>query len=582
MLQSLSPANASERDSDGGFSLVEIMVALAIFLVASGAVLGLIMLSLGTVRENSDRVSAATIARGQLDSLRGASYAEIKPFIEASVEIPVDTESGPFTQVTSARWCYFNEYDDTDSSSVECPDASSSSQDQVDPDNECSANIGSTIGLYLRLDVEVASERLDGPQSVSSLIPAAEVLEGIDTGTLTVQVTDSLGNAITNGQLSVNGISQDVVGGCVFVSDLPVGSVSVEIPQGFITKDLGDRNRVVTIEPFTNTQLSLVIEQPRTVTLKREAATSDGTGLYTAPRDIVVRFEPEATGREVEETNDDPGELKVKNLWPGTYTSWLSPCRGSADNLANISSVTVEAGGGDVTELLEGSKVQLVGRKDREITVTYDPVNPDPTVPFGPCGFDSVGDPIEPSPITLPGKSNGVHELLLPDGVWTFSSGSSSITVQLPEPADGNDEVINSNDPDLCSVPLSGLPAQSQGQLLGVPKLNDDDSEVTNDTNGDGVIDRSTEVERQATVPKGTKAIEVLEWTGDAPKPFDLLIVDFGSDNEEVFLVTDVRDDGVVTIGPAGPNAPAETQTAHNTDSIVKISNELVPRCSRL
>ncbi|MGA0268621.1 MAG: prepilin-type N-terminal cleavage/methylation domain-containing protein, partial [Candidatus Nanopelagicales bacterium] len=36
MLQSLSPANASERrDSDGGFSLVEIMVALAIFLVAS-------------------------------------------------------------------------------------------------------------------------------------------------------------------------------------------------------------------------------------------------------------------------------------------------------------------------------------------------------------------------------------------------------------------------------------------------------------------------------------------------------------------------------------------------------------------
>ena len=81
MHQSLSPANASERrDSDGGFSLVEIMVALAIFLVASAAVLGLIMLSLGTVRENSDRVSAATLARGQLDSLRGASYAERGPF----------------------------------------------------------------------------------------------------------------------------------------------------------------------------------------------------------------------------------------------------------------------------------------------------------------------------------------------------------------------------------------------------------------------------------------------------------------------------------------------------------------------
>ena len=422
---------------------------------------------------------------------------------------------------------------------------------------------------------------------MSSLIPAAEVLEGINRGTLTVQVTDSLGNAITNEQISVNGLSQDVVGGCVFVSDLPTGSASVKIPEGFITKDLGDQNRIVTIEPFTNTQLSLVVERPRTVTLKRQATKSDGTGLYTAPRDIVVRFEPEATGREVEETSS--GELKVENLWPGTYTSWLSPCRGSADNLANISSVTVEAGGGNVSEFLNGSKVQLVGRANQEFTVTYDPVNPDPLVPFGPCGFDSSGEPVEPTPITLPGTLSGVHELLLPDGVWTFSSGSSSITVQLPEPADGNEEVIDSYDPDLCSVPFSGLPDESEAKLLGDPQL-DGAEEIIIDDNGDGILDRSTELRRYGSIPVNTSVFEVDEWSGSAgaPDSGDLLIVGAGTANEEIFVVedasdTDASDGGLtITIGPAGPNAPAETQTAHDAGAIVKISQELEPRCSRL
>ena len=61
-----------------------------------------------------------------------------------------------------------------------------------------------------------------------------------------------------------------------------------------------------------------------------------------------------------------------------------------------------------------------------------------------------------------------------------------------------------------------------------------------------------------------------------------------GTENEEIFVVVDASDtdasDGGLTIkiGPAGPNAPESTQTAHDEGSIVKISEKLEPRCSRL
>ena len=598
MLQSLSPANASERrDSDGGFSLVEIMVALAIFLVASAAVLGLVMLSLGTVRENSDRVSAATLARGQLDSLRGASYAEIQPFIEASVEESVDTESGPFTQVTSARWCYFNETVDTDSPSVECPDVSSSAEDEVDPGNECSANIGSTIGLYLRLDVEVASEKLDGPQVVSSLIPAAEVLEGIDQGTLTVQVTDSSGALLNDVTILIDGTQYPVSGGCIFVPELQAGSdttVSVSDLR-YITEDVGAETQVVSIDPFTNTQLTLVIERPGIINLEGKATKVDATELYTVPCGVAVEFEPDSRRSAPDQFPDRvdgdclPGsdEMTIDDLWPGTYTSWLSPCTGSADNILNTSSVTV--GPGELKTLaLSGSKVQLVGRAGQRVSVTYDPVGYDGNVANSPC-IDSEGEPTAPPTFDLGVWDDGrVQQLLLPDGVWTFTSGSSSITVQLPEPADGNTDVLTSNDPGLCSVPFSGLPDESAATLLGAPVLDADlNEQFIEGWESDGQLDRSTEVIRLTSVPEGSTVLEVKSWSKGAPDPGDLLIVDSEPSDagvsEEVFVVTGVSDDGlVVTIGSAGPNAPDQTQTAHAAGATIKISKALEPRCSRL
>ncbi len=103
MLQSLSPANASERrDSDGGFSLVEIMVALAIFLVASGAVLGLIMVSLSTIRSNADRVYAASLARAELDAIRLLPADQIPIGTQEARE--VSTDAGDFTISVTTGW----------------------------------------------------------------------------------------------------------------------------------------------------------------------------------------------------------------------------------------------------------------------------------------------------------------------------------------------------------------------------------------------------------------------------------------------------------------------------------------------
>ena len=159
--------------------------------------------------------------------------------------------------------------------------------------------------------------------------------------------------------------------------------------------------------------------------------------------------------------------------------------------------------------------------------------------------------------------------------------------MQLPEPVDGNTDVLTSADPGLCSVPFSGLPDASDAKLLGAPQLDSNGEEIIIDLNNDGVLDRSTELSRDDSVPEATSVLEVESWSAGAPTPGDLLIVDSEPSDagvsEEVFVVTGVSDDGlVVTIGSAGPNAPDKTQTAHAAGATIKISQALEPRCSRL
>ena len=559
MLQSLSPANASERDSDGGFSLVEIMVALAIFLVASGAVLGLIMLSLGTVRANSDRVNAATIARAEVDALRTLQTQDI-PLGETTQT--VDTEAGEYTITRTATWISLG-------SSV----------------NPCDAGEGITPdGSYLRLNVSVTGGELDAPQDVDALIYPTDAVPSADTGTMTVSVRNSLNQPVSDVRVTVSNTSGQYydypslgAAGCEFIPGLKAGpDWTVTLTSNkYITENLNAETQIVTVDALGNTPVSFIVEQARSIVFN---AKSDG---YSAPDGVPFEFEPDTRDRALD-TFSYPAT--VSGLWPDDYTAWLRPCLGASDNSTNAVKKTLEPGVLDpipgvpdpMAMDLQGAKVQLVGRSERNVTVTYSPEAYVPSdLTTSPCVGDT-GEPVPPPTYDLgPWDESRVKKLLLPAGVWTFESGSSTQTVRVPDVE--STDVFESPDPNLCSVPFSGLPPRSTAKLVPSQVL---------DNSNQPLVDGDNNPILESELPAGSTTLVVDAWSVAPPTVGDLLIVNAGTEQqgeqEEVVAVETVSEDGLtVTIVPAAPNAPLVTEFAHPADATIEISQQLELRCSR-
>lgn len=70
------PDDTTPRD-DAGFSLVEVVVAMAIFVVLTVAVLAVLVTSLGGVRSNAQRVQAANLAAQQIEAVRSQRADDI-------------------------------------------------------------------------------------------------------------------------------------------------------------------------------------------------------------------------------------------------------------------------------------------------------------------------------------------------------------------------------------------------------------------------------------------------------------------------------------------------------------------------
>ncbi len=444
MLQSLSPANASERrDFDGGFSLVEIMVALAIFLVASGAVLGLIMVSLSTIRSNADRVYAASLARAELDAIRLLPADEIPIGTQDPRE--VSTDAGDFTISVTTDW-------------------SPLPQEAI---SECQAGEGYILGgkAYVNARVSVAGGELSGPQVVDAVIypndAGSNVVGGEDakTGTMTIFVSDVDGNpiedAIVTGKLADRpeaNFTRETVEGCGFAPDLPTSAdwkITLEsLPDGLSAEGEDQAQVAKVVDALLNTPVNFVVARRNSLTV----AVSEFPGFDSE----LVEFGRTDEGSASDIVEIQPGVAQPQ-LWPGSYTAWLRPCSGSVQGSFATRPVPQldPQGSADPLELeIEVPKVQVFAAPGAVVNATltsdvcsaskdYDPLpKPEPT------GFEGyvqtrketsdaecpkTDDGIKPDPVTeitcvdkyfVPSK-----DLYLTSGTWTLTDGNDNQSI---------------------------------------------------------------------------------------------------------------------------------------------------------
>jgi len=374
--------------SESGFTLVEVIAAMVIFLVVSTAAIGMLLVAIRTVRENADRVQAANIARSQVDAMRFLGASAIPKGLVLGSPSGTDPR---FSVATTSSWVGLNQ-------TTSACDAAAPGQ------------------AFVRVHIEVSSASLSSPQILDTLVAPNANVSVDGTGGLTVAIVDQ-NNARVSG-VSVQATDAvhpldsftQVTGpdGCIFVPGLePTGSLSVSVSRsGFVSstptgtvKTLAVVNSAVTRSTFELAQAAVI-------------QFSGSNAEYPLTLGLPVTWQMNNTGAT---KNASTVNGSATNIWPNLtgYSAWAYTC---SDSDPASSSAQRQSFG-----LLPGatSQAQLGGQplKLRGLTANT-------TVTANYLGNDAT---CAGSTINL-GRSGatGILKVSVPYGKWSFSAGGQT------------------------------------------------------------------------------------------------------------------------------------------------------------
>ena len=389
------PPGRGGRPGDAGFTLVEVMAAIVVFVVVSTATVAILIQALRVVRENADRVMAASIARSQVEYLRTLGTSNIPigltvgavPAGQSTARVDPKLLDAAFTIRTTSNWVGFDQ-----------------------TENSCTA---ATPGQsYLRVTVEVSSANLGRPITMDTVIFPDTSAQVSGTGSATVSVVDQVGAPVsdvvvrgTDAFHPTNNFTLTTgVDGCLFMPGLTVsGSLAVNVSRsGYVSQTPTGTDAVLQVSAGNVSRSSFKLAPAATL----QFAGADGT--FPLPADIPVTWQFKTTG-----ASDTAAILgsPVTGLWPepSGLTAFAGSCT-DADPLTyslTRTSYTLDAGGTSVA-LLASAPVRLRGLPaDTPVTAIY-------------AGTDGA---CSPSPIVV-GRSNdrGILRTGLPYGDWRFTA----------------------------------------------------------------------------------------------------------------------------------------------------------------
>lgn len=391
--------------NDEGFTLIEVMAAMAVFLVVSAATLAVIMSSITTIRGNSDRVFAANLAREEIDKMR-----ELGPdaITIGQVSRTVSSTEGSFTVSTTSNWVGLNQ-----------------------TANACSAGVPGQA--FMRVHVEVSGGRLQAPQLSDTVVAPLDDSTYATTGAVAVQVNDArgdpVGNVIVSGRDLAGGTTFSYVtgpDGCIFVPRLaPSNSWQVTVSRtGFVPQGTGGTVQVGTVTAGGTT--------PMTFNYAQAASLNFTTSIpaYPIPSGVPLTMGTSPTGTSALPVTAYP--KVIGSLWPALtgYVAWLGTCTDADPASATTPRTTsvprqwfVPDAGETLTAELDGAEVKIRGLlADAVVSIRH--------------AAEAAGQCTSAVTYTA-GRTDkyGVLTALLPWGKWTVSASGVSSKDIILDPA---------------------------------------------------------------------------------------------------------------------------------------------------
>jgi prepilin-type N-terminal cleavage/methylation domain-containing protein len=405
-----------DLDLDGGFTLIEVVVALVVFVVISVSVLSMLLSATSSARTTTRTSVAAALAARQIESVRGQRAVDITDGAVTRYE----TVSGVrYTIVQSAV------YVAADSSTDLCSGGSGRLANKLVTVTVTWAGIGRTPPVRAET-LRALGVGADGLSGANAAVAVA-VRTALDTPVSGVDVTIG-----PSGAVQTTGAD-----GCVVFAGLSAGTYTVAPSgAGYVdpVNDPAPAGTSVTATAGGVTRVSVLYDVARSV-----ATTVDGPAGYQAPAtglpltlrssSLSTRTLPACAGATTGCAEGTPPT--VTGVYPAVYTLWWGACLDAAtgstvDLTADPapSSAAVVAG-----SALVDVRVLGVSTAGRTVTATH--------------AADAAGGGGCPSGETypLPATAVGGVGVLLPFGAWTFSTpGALPVTATLT--ASGTPTVI--------------------------------------------------------------------------------------------------------------------------------------------
>lgn len=374
------------RSSDEGFTLVEVIAAVVLFLAISASTITILLMALDTIEGNNDRVLAANVARSRIEQLRLLGTDRILPGL--TYDQPPGTPEG-FTVETSAQWVAAGQ-------AVSTCDAASPGQ------------------AYLRVRVAASAPDLGAPAVMDTILVPDAVATNEGTAAIAVSVQDHQGLPVSGVRIAAvdplrpaNSFTYLTgADGCLYIPGLTAGG-DLNIT---VSKD-----GYVSATPTGNQGTSSldVGSLAKPTFLLAPAASIDFTGAladYPLPLGTPVIWQVNETGAVIEVAATG---VSVLDQWPTTsgFSAWAGECP-DADPLAydqTPQSFDFTAGGSTVAAL-DARAVRITGLPPAtQVTVTHVGSCDTPPLDAGTSGED------------------GTLQVGLPSGSWEFSAQADRV-----------------------------------------------------------------------------------------------------------------------------------------------------------